>query len=247
LRRTGSARFAVGPAPASARGHAHLTAKRRGQRPSASASSRSALQFATYEEFAAAFRELGTFAARDTPGSSPTGFQVLGDGTATTGRRPPTMPRCLGNAVSRENNTSITPRPLGWKRIFPPELGMAVYEIPADCADVAILLRHVWLSARGRTERYGSWIGTGAGRTQKQRATHLTSIIRDRVFSGSVQAIVGSAYHTEGGEPLRSAAVSVQMVPSTAPQWWTRSASPSVTTGAASLKQGDCKITLRIS
>lgn len=166
---------------------------------------RDPLQFATYEEFAAAFRELGTFAARDTPGASPTGFQVLGDGHGDN-RSTTADDAAVPRQRSQPGEQHIDHPTAAWVEAhLPPELRMAVYEIPADCADVAILLRHVWLYARGRTERYGSWtIGAGAGRTQKQRSTHLTSLIRDRVFSGSVQAIVGSAYRTEGGEPIRS-------------------------------------------
>ena len=154
-------------------------------------------QFPTYEEFAAAFQELGTFSARDTPGRAATGFQVLGDNAADD-----TSADAADHGVARRNSrpgeTYIDHPTAAWVADhLPPELRMAVYELPADCADVAILLRHVWLFARGRTERYGSWvIGAGAGRTEAARASHLTTLIRDDVYSGSVRAMVGSAYES---------------------------------------------------
>ena len=154
-------------------------------------------QFPTYEEFAAAFAELGTFSARDTPGATATTFDVFGDRAADD-----TSANAADHGVARRNNRAgesyIDHPTASWVADhLPPELRMAVFELPADCADVAILLRHVWLFARGRTERYGSWvIGAGAGRTEAARATHLTSLIRDQVYSGSVRAMVGSTYES---------------------------------------------------
>ncbi|HET7506002.1 MAG TPA: DUF4157 domain-containing protein [Kofleriaceae bacterium] len=151
--------------------------------------------FATYEDFLAAFQELGTFPSRDTPGATPTGFQVLGDRPASD-----TSADAADHGVPRRGSQpgeEYIDRPTAaWvSSHLPPELRMAVYELPADCADVAVMLRHVWLYAQGRTETYGRWtIGVGAGATEASRAEHLTALIRDEVYSGSVSEIIGTPY-----------------------------------------------------
>lgn len=146
-------------------------------------------QFPTYEEFLAAFQELSDFPATRT-GQTPLGDRAADDSSADPD----------DHSVSRRHSVSgegyIEHPTARWVADhLPPELRMAVYELPADCADVAILLRHVWLFARGRTERYGSWtIGAGAGRTEARRAAHLTHLIGHDVSSDSVQRIIGTPY-----------------------------------------------------
>ncbi|MEO7733910.1 MAG: DUF4157 domain-containing protein [Kofleriaceae bacterium] len=152
-------------------------------------------QFPTYEEFAAAFAELGTFTASDTPGATHTTFRVLGDRAADDSSAD-AADHGVARRGSRAGEPYIDHPTASWVADhLPPELRMAVYELPADCADVAILLRHVWLFARGRTESYGRWtIGVGAGRTEAKRATSLTRLIRDDVYSGSVKAMISIPY-----------------------------------------------------
>lgn len=152
-------------------------------------------QFPTYEEFLSAFQELGTFTAHDTPGPTHTNHQVLGDHAADDAS-PSTADHGVPRRGSHPAETYIEHPTASWVAAhLPPELRMAVYSLPADCADVAILLRHVWLQARGRTERYGRWvIGAGAGRTERQRASNLTRLIRDDVYSGSVSAMISTPY-----------------------------------------------------
>jgi hypothetical protein len=93
---------------------------------------------------------------------------------------------------------------------LPPELRVMAYQLPADCADVMLILRHVWLQAHGRTEQYrhGSqvWvIGRGAGATEHGRRDRIRGLIVDQVSSGSVAAMV-NPYTDAAGTPLRSVA-----------------------------------------
>jgi hypothetical protein len=186
-----------GPAPTLSAAPAAVQRQAAPQPARAAGDLRDPRQFPTYEEFAAAFRELGTFTAHDTPGSATTGFEAFGDRAADD-----SSANADDHGVSRRNSRAgeayIDHPTASWVAgHLPPELRMVVYELPADCADVAILLRHVWLYARGRTERYGSWvIGAGAGRTEAQRANHLTQLIRDDVYSGSVRAMIGAPYES---------------------------------------------------
>jgi hypothetical protein len=157
--------------------------------PRAQGDLRDPRQFPTYEEFLAAFQELPHF-----PGMR-TGHDVLGD-------------REANDASADQNDHSVTRRndrpgesyiehpTAQWvNNHLPSELRMAVYKLPADCADVAVLLRHVWLFARGRTERYGRWtIGAGAGRTEAGRVRSLTQLIGFDVSSGSVQRMISTPY-----------------------------------------------------
>lgn len=156
--------------------------------------------FPTYEEFLMAFQELSTFTARDTPGAHQTGFAVLGD-RAADDSSPDSHEHGVTRRNTREGEQYINHPRADWiAEHLPPELRLVVYQMPADCADVAVMLRHVWLHAHGRTERFGSWtIGVGAGSTEEQRARSLTRLIRDQVYSGSVAAIVSGAYNGGGG------------------------------------------------
>ena len=201
--------------PAVQLGHAPAVVQRQVVDPPARARGdlRDPRVFPTYEEFAAAFQELGSFTARDTPGTATTGFEVLGDRAADDSSADE-ADHGVARAGTRAGEQHIDHPTRTWvSEHLPPELRMAVYELPADCADVAILLRHVWLFAHGRTETYGRWtIGVGAGRTESARAGHLTRLIRDHVYSGSVSAMVGSAYRDESGGTMRSFAALAPML-----------------------------------
>lgn len=86
---------------------------------------------------------------------------------------------------------------------LPDELRMAAYQLPADCADVAFILRHVWLYYQGRTERYGTWtIGRGAGKTEAVRKTAINGLI-GKIASHNVSEIV-APYQDEGGKSMLS-------------------------------------------
>jgi hypothetical protein len=96
-----------------------------------------------------------------------------------------------------------------WVRAnLPDELRTTAYQLPADCADIAVILRHVWLFAHNRTETYKGWtVGVDAGksRTTEERVKGIRTLIKGEVFSGNVKNVV-NAYSDPGDpdKPLRS-------------------------------------------
>lgn len=83
---------------------------------------------------------------------------------------------------------------------LPPQLRATAYQLPTDCADIAVVLRHVWLSAHHRTESYSGWtLGDRSGGSAQQR---IRKVIGE-VYSGNVDRIV-SPYLDAAGRPLRS-------------------------------------------
>lgn len=97
----------------------------------------------------------------------------------------------------------------GWVRNnLPDELRTVAYLLPADCADVAIVLRHVWLFSQGRTEQYTSggrtWtVGVQAGETARQRQNRIFDLIVSQVYSANVEAMV-NPYADASGNRVRS-------------------------------------------
>jgi pyrrolidone-carboxylate peptidase len=108
-----------------------------------------------------------------------------------------------------------------WVRTCLPEnLRETAYELPADCADMAFILRHVYLSAHGRTERYD---GPGRGNVWEAGDLSGASDIRRRIstgpperwseerrerwgrilYSGNVEQMV-DAYETRSGDRIRT-------------------------------------------
>jgi pyrrolidone-carboxylate peptidase len=95
-----------------------------------------------------------------------------------------------------------------WVRAkLPPNLVETAYELPSDCADIAVILRHVWLVAHRRTELYRGWVcGTDLNdpRTREMRdlmrggATHTGEI----VWSSTVSRIV-RPYRDPAGNVIR--------------------------------------------
>jgi hypothetical protein len=122
----------------------------------------------TYESWIETFVRLASVSVRATtpdPGVVAAGtthaFEVLGDKPAT---------RFTGKAKKKDDpaDPNAPPEPTteiktGEKFIdhptdawvtecLPPNLKATAYQLPADCADIAIILRHVWLSAHHRTQ-----------------------------------------------------------------------------------------------
>src|SRR6185312_16293752 len=65
---------------------------------------------------------------------------------------------------------------------------------------IAVILRHVWLSAHHRTETFGSWtIGSQTGQAE---TTAIGNVI-SHVYSGNVSNMV-APYADSQGHPLRS-------------------------------------------
>jgi hypothetical protein len=145
-------------------------------------------QYPTYEEWIADFAKLSTFEAE--------GFDVVGE--AATASSP--APKVHGRA----GEDQITHPADAWIRAnLPEELRQTAFMLPADCADMAVILRHVYLVAHGRTEKYGEWvIGAGAGATVAQRQAAVDRLIELQVSSANVKNMV-APYCDESGKPLR--------------------------------------------
>lgn len=159
---------------------------------------------ATYEEWLGMLGGLATFQSHD---QAPTGreasFTVLGekaasrDPAATTDRpAPPIGPRASDKFIDHPTDAWVQAN-------LPAELRETAYRLPADCADIAVILRHVWLFAHGRNEHYGGFVvgfipGEAAG-------------TRSRRVLGDIQGIdtpqlpmMVAAYTDASGKPLRS-------------------------------------------
>lgn len=165
--------------------------------------------FATYEEWIATFHNLPTFPARDTSaaGRNPTGDDVLGPvpavaaSTGTTAPPPPIRPQAADRFISHPTDEFV-------RNNLPDELRTTAYLLPADCADIAIVLRHVWLFAHGRTENHRSdgrtWVlGAVRNETQAARTRRIDNLLVNEVSSRNVSALV-SPYATVAGAPIRS-------------------------------------------
>ena len=156
----------------------------------------------TYEQWLSQFAALPTFAARDTApgGAAATGSRVIGDVAAEQepGGRPeraPPVPATRGADRFIDHPTDA------WVRAnLPANLRETAYLLPSDCADVPVILRHVWLAAHGREETYRGWrVGDVRGGPRREA---IRAIIGD-VYSGNVDAVV-NAYADESGSRIRS-------------------------------------------
>jgi hypothetical protein len=183
----------------------------------------------TYESWMATFIRLRSFKARAAPQPAdtkgPHTFDVLGGpvpdpqnpaaGIPAAATRPEDKPHKKAPEDPAAPATPATALKLGetfidhptdaWvKACLPDNLRATAYQLPADCADIAIILRHVWLSAHHRTQtlRWGkqSWvIGDAKGGAAQDRAG---AAIRD-IGSMSVQSMV-APYSDAQGVPLLS-------------------------------------------
>jgi len=170
---------------------------------------------ATYEAWVRTFTLLKTFASTDTPGmtmpdgstrKSPSNFQVIGGADekadldfqpASTPQKqaaPPTVPLKPGERFIDHPTDEWV------KTCLPPNLRATAYQLPADCADIAMILRHVWLAAHHRTEMFGKWtLGDGAGRAAEGSVQQMISAEGSGTVAGMVAPYVGS-----DGKALRS-------------------------------------------
>jgi pyrrolidone-carboxylate peptidase len=166
--------------------------------------------FPTYEQWIATFSSLPTFTARDTTpgGQQPTGFQVLGADPpavhgATSGPTaavPPFRPQAADRFIDHPTDAWVQAN-------LPDELRTVAYLLPADCADVAIVLRHVWLFYQGRVETYVSgtrrWRIGRISADQSVRKREIFDLIVNEVYSANVVAMV-SPYRSATGGDIRS-------------------------------------------
>jgi hypothetical protein len=158
----------------------------------------------TYEQWLLAFRTLPTFISREgslLPGSPQAHFEVLGGGPASreatvpTASRPPTPTgrRLLGERFIDHPTDDWVQHNL------PENLRRTAYQLPADCADILVILRHVYLSAHRRRETYGGWgVGDIQGRAAQGR---IRGVIRE-AYSGNLERVV-NPYSDSRGNPIR--------------------------------------------
>jgi pyrrolidone-carboxylate peptidase len=163
----------------------------------------------SYEQWIATYGRLRSFAAGDTApgGQIGSGHLVLGERAAT---RPVDV--ASGTAVAAADRPPAFTDPVTADRFIDhptnqwvqtclaPNLRPTAYALPTDCADVAVILRHVWLAAHGRTEAYGQWV-VGA-RVVGEQQRRLGRISR-QIFSGNAARTI-NAYSDARGNPLRT-------------------------------------------
>lgn len=156
-----------------------------------------------YEGWISQFTTLPTFQARS-------GHQVIGpaaapratatDPAAPAGQRRPEV--LHARTPYLETDRFIDGPTDEWVRAnLPPNLVETAYQLPADCADMAVILRHVWLVAHNRTELYQGWVcGIGARRGDP-RSDEIRDLIRNQIYTGNVERIV-RPYTDANGAPL---------------------------------------------
>jgi pyrrolidone-carboxylate peptidase len=130
---------------------------------------------ATFELWLLSFRSLPTFTSEDgipiAEGGHPQRFTVLGDAPASRDPNAPAPDRPVDPRGPRTADRFIDHPTDAWvRRNLPENLRLTAYQLPADCADILVILRHVYLSAHHRTERYGGWlVGDAQGRAAQRR------------------------------------------------------------------------------
>lgn len=156
----------------------------------------------SYEEWVGEFSRLPTFQARS-------GHRVIGPAaapqeTATDPSADETLRRpALAHDARRYWPTDrfIDGPTEAWVNAhLPRHLVRVAYQLPSDCADIAIILRHVWLVAHRRTEVYQGWL-VGA-ELDNPRSEQVRRLIRGQVSSRNVARIV-RPYTGPGGSPIR--------------------------------------------
>jgi hypothetical protein len=154
----------------------------------------------TYGQWIATLGALRHFPSLDTvSGGTPTRHEVLGADPASAAPDapeeqrppPPVGPQPADRFIDHPTNTWV-------HACLPENLRQTAYQLPADCADIAVILRHVWLAAHHRTETWGGWVvGDLAGGAAQRRV----GAVIGEVYSGNVQGMV-NAYADAGGRPL---------------------------------------------
>jgi hypothetical protein len=163
--------------------------------------------FPTYEGWLGTFGALRTtvFDSHDQAPRGPSAsHRVLGDRAAShdpsaaPGDRPPAPidPRPGDKFIDHPTETWVQAN-------LPPELHQTAYRLPADCADIAVILRHVWLFAHHRSERYGRFVvGFVAGESDRARSARVGQDIAG-INTPQVPTMV-NPYTNAAGRPLRS-------------------------------------------
>jgi pyrrolidone-carboxylate peptidase len=147
-----------------------------------------------FEDWLSTFGALPSFHGTfiDSRGRSRDDHEVIGT------RAPTTIPNPAPAAL--RGNTAGIERPwAGWLRNnLPPALVETAYELPTDCADIVLILRHVWLTAHGRTEQVLQWtLGRGVSREQIRQTT-------GDVGTANLKQGMIAFYRDANGAPIRS-------------------------------------------
>lgn len=159
---------------------------------------------ATYEEWLGTLGTLSTFRSHDkAPRGPEASFTVLGDKAASrdpaaTADRPapPIGPRPSDKFIDHPTDSWVQAN-------LPAELRETAYRLPADCADIAVILRHVWLFAHGRNEHYGGFVvGFIPGESPGTRSRRVLGDIQG-IDTPQLPVMV-AAYTDTAGKPLRS-------------------------------------------
>lgn len=185
----------------------------------------------SYESWIHTFAALRTFSAADTPGTHRTNFGVIGAGPADRDFRPAPRPSGLAPNVPAPPQPAPPPStPLkpgerfidhptdDWVRhCLPENLRATAYQLPADCADIAMILRHVWLAAHHRTEQMGRYtLGDAAGRANTRGTLNLISNVGTEQVANMV-----APYADADGHPLRTfKALEPLLHPGDILVWW---------------------------
>lgn len=157
----------------------------------------------SYEQWLEQFPNIQTFRASS-------GHLVLGGGaapraTATDATADPSLRRPTmlhGGQPYRDADRFIDGPTDAWVRAnLPAYLVEVAYQLPSDCADIAVILRHVWLAAHGRSETYQGW-QCGA-QLAETRSRSMQTLLTGEVWTGSVERIV-RPYTDAAGNKIRS-------------------------------------------
>ncbi len=166
--------------------------------------------FATYEEWLASLGALANVADFKSNDKAPKGkaahFTVLGEKDKPASRDPkaPADERPPPPIGPTQADKFIDHPTDAWvKANLPPELRETAYRLPADCADIAVILRHVWLFSHLRSERYGGFVvGFVPGETAGARSNRVLGDIRG-IDTPQLPMMV-DAYTDSSGKPVRS-------------------------------------------
>jgi hypothetical protein len=159
----------------------------------------------TYEDWLGSFSGLKQFQARDTApgGKAISNFDVLGvRATRPVDKEKVPEAELAPPAIGPKVSDRFIDHPTDeWVRTcLPANLRETAYRLPSDCADIAVVLRHVWLSAHHRTESFGGWTcGEKAGEPDTE---HVGEVIGE-VYSGNARSML-NPYSDSRGRPLQS-------------------------------------------
>jgi pyrrolidone-carboxylate peptidase len=165
----------------------------------------------TYERWLASFTGMASFISEDgmrddpsTPDVNEAEFasqRVLGTKARPFGATGPSETAPVPTRSTFRSGEEFIDHPTNdWvQNCLPANLRATAYELPADCADIAVILRHVWLSAHHRTEQYGSYVV--GDRSGGPNQVYMGNLIANDISSGNVNVMV-QPYSDASGNPI---------------------------------------------